>query len=132
MDERSAIREWAERECAYLDVVASWETLCEVYDQLRFTDPISDAVRIEEFRWVIAEVNKFLTRFKKKVVTCRTIEDAIDLVSESMSPQGTISLDQRRKVAYHKLRQRWLSMAGKQLTYMMEKADETEKEEPYA
>ena len=38
--EKSLLHDWVENETRALDVVASWETLCEVYNSLDFKDNI--------------------------------------------------------------------------------------------
>lgn len=129
--EEALVRDWAEVECRHLDVVASWETLCEVYDALRFSDPMTDATRTEEFRWIIAEVNKFLTRVKKKLDSCKTLEAALTVLEESLEVTGQVSLDARKKIAYHKLRQRWVLNAAMQVRSAIDAATD-KKEDPYA
>lgn len=110
-DEARWISNWAEAQCRHIDVVASWETLTEVYDQMRFNDPMSDEQRVIEYRWVIGEVNKFLTRQRKVLHSCKNFEAAIEKLQDAMIPEGKVKLDMRQQIVYHKLRQRWLTMA---------------------
>lgn len=118
-DEDAWISDWAEANCQHLDVVASWETLCEVYDTLKFSDPLSDAERLEEYKWIIAEVNKFMTRQRHSLLKCRTLEAAVKKLGDAMTPAGRVFLDTRQQIVYHKLRIRWLTMAISQMQMQM-------------
>lgn len=118
-DEDSWISDWAEANCRHLDVVASWETLCDVYATLKFEDPLTDMERLEEFKWIIAEVNKFLTRQRNTLRSCKTFEAAVEKLKDAMVPQGRVFLDTRKQIVYHKLRIRWLTMAISQMRSQM-------------
>lgn len=105
--EDDALHSWIDVETRALDVVASWETLCDVYRTLEFSDPLSDTVRLEEFKWIIKELNKHLTRMRKKLMTCATTDATRQVLLESFTPTGAVSIDNRRSLAYQKLRQTW-------------------------
>ena len=36
----TSMRDWVDEETRHIDVVASWESLCDTYDALRFTDQL--------------------------------------------------------------------------------------------
>lgn len=112
------LHDWIDAETRPLDVVASWESLCDAYRALEFSDPISDTVRLEEFKWIIKEMNKFLTRMRTKLMPCREIDDAIQALLESFTPTGKVTIEGRRSLAYQKLRQRWITQAINQLSQM--------------
>lgn len=105
---KSEINDWIMDETRGLDVVASWESLCDTYRVLEFVDPISDSVRLEEYKWIIREMNKHLTRSRKKLMTCQDIDSMIDLLTEMFTPTGEVKINGRRELAYQKLRQRWI------------------------
>lgn len=102
------LHKWIDEQTRPLDVVASWETLCDVYRTLEFTDPLSDTVRLEEFKWIIKEQNKSLTRMRGKLMSCKDIETTKTVLMQSFTPIGKINIDNRRSLAYQKLRQRWI------------------------
>lgn len=92
-----------------LDVVASWETLCGVYRILEFSDPLSDTVRLEEFKWIIKMMNSFLTKQRKKLLTCVDLESMMTVLQDSFTPEGKVNISGRRELAYQKLRQKWIT-----------------------
>ena len=58
----TSVRDWVEEETRHIDVVASWESLCDTYEALRFSDPMTDAERLDEFKWVVQQMNVFLSK----------------------------------------------------------------------
>lgn len=120
---KDALHDWVEEECRALDVVASWETLCDVYRTLEFNDPISDTLRMEEYKWIIGEMNKHLKRAKNKLLTCSTPEAMIAVLSDMYSATGT-SVTNRMDLTYHKLKQMWVSQMVAQLNNVIENMKE--------
>lgn len=114
------IQEWVDRETRHIDVVASWESLCDTYDALRFTDQLSDAERLEEYRWIVQQMNSFLTKMRTKLLTCKDIEAMLDLMETSFTPAGKVELSTRKSLVYQKLRQQWLRTQTTRLQMMQE------------
>lgn len=125
-NEKAALDSWIERETTPLDLVASWETLCSVYKFLEFTDLLSDAVRMEEFKWIIKEMNLFLTSMRKKLGTCTTFTDAMELCQENFIPKGKVKVEDRRTLAFQKFRQQWISQSINELTMINQQITEQE------
>lgn len=111
--EKSALHDWVEAETRQLDVVASWESLCNTYKTLEFADQISDAVRMGEFKWIIAEMNKHLARMRRKLLSCRNPEAMMEVLEKTFSPVTTIT--NRQELAYQKLKQIWITQMLAQL-----------------
>lgn len=108
--ESTVLADWAEQECRHLDLIASWETLTSVYETLGFTGPENDDMRLTEFKKVITELNKFLTRMKNGLANTKTVEGSVEfLASQANADMGTVN--NRQSVAYNKLKQRWVGMA---------------------
>lgn len=105
----STLHDWVDIETRSLDVVASWESLCDTYEALRFVDTISDVARLEEFKWIIKEMNKFLTRTRKTLLTCQDASSMIVVLQKDLTPTGAMNLDGRKNLVYQKLRQRWIT-----------------------
>lgn len=126
--EKSELHDWVEGECRALDVVASWETLCDVYRALEFSDTISDAIRMEEFKWIIAEMNKHLSRARKKLLTCTDPESMIEVLNQMFTTDTNVT--NRMSLTYHKLRQMWVSQMITRLNSIMERMKEEENGEP--
>lgn len=123
--EKSALHDWVEQETRALDVVASWETLCDVYHTLEFTDPLSDDMKMKEFQWIIAEMNKHLKRARNKLLTCSD-PNSMREVLEKMFVSTNASITNRMNLTYHKLRQMWVSQMIAMLDSMMEITKEEE------
>lgn len=111
----SSLLEWIEIETRPVDLVASWESLCDVYERLKFTDVISDNERLEEFKWIIHRMNTFLTKMKNQLIHCKNLDAAINLLKANMIPVGAVNLDSRQTLAYQKLRQQWIKVKLNQL-----------------
>ena len=102
------VREWVDAETTHIDVVASWESLCETYDALRLTDPLSDAERLEEYKWIVQQMNAFLTRIRTTLLSCKDLEAMTEVLGTSFTPTGKVELSTRRSLVYQKLRQQWV------------------------
>lgn len=124
--EKTLLHDWVEGETRQIDLVASWESLCETYRMLEFTDPITDAMRMEEFKWIVSEMNKHLTRARRTLLSCRD-RDAMEKVLSGMFSTAT-TVTCRRELAYHKLRQRWVSQMLARLDLVAETMEEKEDE----
>ena len=126
--EKDVLHDWVENETRALDVVASWETLCDVYRTLEFNDPLSDAMRMEEFKWIIAEMNKHLKRARTKLLNCTDPETMIEVL-RAMFTSTEAKVSNRMDLTYHKLRQMWVSQMIAQLKAMMESMTMEQEEE---
>lgn len=131
-NESSLIQSWADENTRQLDLTASWENLCETYETLRFSDPITDDVRLEEFKWIIKEMNKFLTRIRTKLMTCKNLEAAKTVLMDSFTPTGKVSIENRKSLTYHKLRQQWILMSVNQIEMIIQNMIQEEDLDGYA
>lgn len=125
--EKSSLNDWVDTETRHIDVVASWESMCSTYDALRFTDPLSDAVRLGEFKWIVHHMNAFLTKIRNKLMTCKDGDSMIEVLQASFTPTGKMELSERKALAYQKLKQQWVMSAITKLTMMSEEEIETER-----
>lgn len=113
------LHDWIDAQTVHLDVVASWETLCMTYDELRFIDQIPDATRLDEFKWIIKEMNKFLSRMRTKLMNCKDADAVRKALQDSFTPMGQVNLSDRQSLCYQKLRQSWIRSMLKNLEMMM-------------
>lgn len=120
------VQEWIEDETRHIDVVASWENLCDTYDTLRFSDPLSDAERLEEFKWIVQQMNSFLTKMKTKLLSCKNMEIMIEMLRENYNPAGKMELSARKTLVYQKLRQQWVRTEIAKLQTMLMEEEESE------
>ena len=116
---KSDLHDWVENETRALDVVASWETLCDVYHTLEFSDPLSDAMKMEEFQWIIKQMNAHLSRARKKLLTCTDPESMVEALTKMFTSTGS-TVTNRMDLTYHKLRQMWVSQMITKLNSMIE------------
>lgn len=124
----TSIKDWIDEETRHIDVVASWESLCDTYDTLRFTDHLSDAERLEEYKWIVQQMNSFLTKIRTKLLSCRNLEAMLEAMKASYIPAGKTDLSTRRSLVYQKLRQRWMGTMISQLTMMMEQQEKEDQD----
>ena len=115
-----SVRDWVEEETRHIDVVASWESLCDTYETLRFTDPLSDAERLDEFKWIVQQMNAFLTKVRSRLLTCKDQDAMMEVLGISMTPVGKVELGTRKALVYQKLKQQWLRTMMMRLQVMMQ------------
>ena len=118
------IHDWIDEETRHIDVVASWETMCDTYEALRFTDPLSDEERLEEFKWVIQRMNVFLSKIRTKLLSCKNRDAMMEVLGMSFVPAGKMDLTTRRALMYQKLKQQWIRSAMMRLQTMTEMEEE--------
>ncbi|WP_299315073.1 hypothetical protein [uncultured Halomonas sp.] len=109
--ETTILADWAEQECRHLDLIASWETLLTLYEVLGFMGPDNDEDRLAEFKQVIGELNKFLTRMKNGLKGTRDISDAIEFLAGHANTVDMNAVRTRATVAYNKMKQQWIAQS---------------------
>ena len=102
------LAEWADQECRHIDLIASWETLLSVYQVLGFSGPDTDDAKLTEFKQIITEMNRFLTRMRSGLVKSQTPDDAIEFLMSHVYATEMGSIKNRQNIAYNKLKQRWI------------------------
>jgi hypothetical protein len=115
-----SVRDWVEEETRHIDVVASWESLCDTYDALRFSDRLSDAERLDEYKWIVQQMNSFLSKVRTKLLSCKDLEAMEQLLTATFTPAGKMELGTRRALVYQKLRQQWIRTRLAMLAQMRE------------
>lgn len=104
------LTQWIMRETQHIDLVASWEELCQTYRSMEFVDAVNDQTRIEEFKWIVKEVNRFLTNIRKKLLSCQSIDSVKAVLHQNFVPEGKVKLETRRDLVFQKHKQRWIQM----------------------
>lgn len=128
LKEKRYLDAWVDRATRHIDLIASWERLVDIYNQLSFVDSLTDQVRIEEFGCVIRETNKFLSRMRKSLSEVRSIEDAIAVLTSSYYPGRNVTVDTRQAIAFQKLKQQWITQGVAELQAAIDMINETEDE----
>lgn len=124
--DKSSLHDWVDLETRHIDVIASWENLCSTYDALRFSDPLPDVDRLEEYKWITQNMNRFLTKMRNKLLTCINREAMIEVLHRSLNPTGKVELGTRQALAYQKLRQQWIMSAITKLNLMEQQNERTD------
>lgn len=127
--ESTVLAEWASRECTHLDLIASWETLMAAYEVLGFTGPDSDEERLSEFKTIIGELNKFLTRMRRGLESAKSVEDAIEFLVGHANTTDTHTIKTRPSIAYNKLKQQWIRQSVSVLEGAVSMVREGERDE---
>lgn len=129
---KDALHDLVERQTMQLDVVASWESLCSTYEAMKFTDELSDVARLEEFKWIIGQTNKFLTRIRSLLMASKNPEGMLKILEDSQFPSGKTNLTERKMVAYQKLKQMWIAATMKQIMDVAIMTKEKEEQDAYS
>lgn len=119
--------EWIDEECRHLDLVASWTTLVEQYQGCNFTDNITDQQRLMEFKQVIKETNKFLTRMKNALGKVADVDSAVEVLIKQFDSKDTENIVERWQLLYNMLKQSWIRTHIQQLQDMKQE----DREESY-
>lgn len=127
--ESMILASFTERECRHVDLVASWETLVDVYESLAFLGPDNDDVRLTEFKAIVTEMNKFLTRMRNGLSKTKDVEGAIEFLSGHANTADMNQVRSRPNIAYNKLKQRWIAQSISVLrSQMQDIAEEGERD----
>lgn len=127
--EASYLNHWIDESTRHIDLVASWERLVGIYNQLSFIDALTDQVRMEEFGDIVKEVNRFLTRMRKSLSTAKDIEAAIELMGESYCVGRNVVVNTRQAIAFQKLKQQWIAQGISELQAIMDNLNEEPEDE---
>ena len=126
---RSYLHDWVEEETRKLDVIASWESLCDTYRAMEFTNDIGDEARLSEFKWIIKEMNRHLARARTQLLSCESPEAMLEVLMNMLQRTDSGTLATRSDVVYQKLKQRWTTQMISKVTMMVE--NRMEEEESY-
>lgn len=118
--ETTFLNSWIDRSTQHIDMVASWERLVDIYGQLRFIDSLTDQDRMTEFGDIVREVNRFLSKMRKKLTTANDIDAAMMLLSDSYGVGRNVVINTRQGIAFQKLKQQWIAQGLAELQAAMD------------
>ena len=127
--ETTFLNGWIDRSTQHIDMVASWERLVDIYSQLKFIDSLTDQDRMTEFGDIVREINRFLSKMRKKLSTANDIEAAAMLLSESYGVGRNVVINTRQGIAFQKLKQQWIAQGIAELQAAMEMLAEEPEDE---
>ena len=108
MDEEIDFKQLILDEFKTPDQIGFWPLLMKKYSELGFTDPITDAQRIEEFNYIIEQTRKYVFREQKPIMAYEhdpvKMLAFVDELIEKAKEKGS----DRKTLVYHALRDDWL------------------------
>ena len=78
-----------------------------MYDILGFRDVITDAVRIDEYKYIAQQLRKYKFSKQDQVLSCDTVEEMFNVV-ENLIGNAAEYGDSRKEIVYNFLRDHWL------------------------
>ena len=73
-----------------------------------------------EFGDIVREVNRFLSKMRKKLSTANDIDAAMMLLSESYGVGRNVIINTRQGIAFQKLKQQWIAQSLAELQAAMD------------
>lgn len=131
--ETTFLNNWIDHSTQHIDMVASWERLVDIYSQLMFIDSLTDQDRMTEFGDIVREVNRFLSKMRKKLSTANDIDAAMMLLSDSYGVGRNVVINTRQGIAFQKLKQQWIAQGLAELQTAIDMlAEESEDDNEWA
>lgn len=111
------------------DFEGMWFIIKNQYDELGFTDPMTDQQKIDEYKWIVQQLRKFMFTKQDDVLSCDSLESMVACV-EKMIGNAEEYGDERKKVVYNFMRDHWLYELKDHLTMLLyELQEEVEEDE---
>lgn len=124
LTEEGILNRWIDEQTRHLDLVASWPKLCSTYEELGFSDDIDDETRVSEFKFVIGETNKMLSRMRRELASAQDVEAAILYLQDRYVKNSNAQVKDRKSVVYQAFKQSWMQTAIVQLMEINEQFQE--------
>lgn len=112
------------------DFQAMWFVLNNKYSSLGFHDDISDGIRIQEYKYIVQQLRKYMAS-KKDVILydCSSPEDMSDVINHLIG-NGSEYAEERKEIVYNFVRDDWLmELRGYVATFIFEHDDAEEEDE---
>jgi len=113
------------------DFESMWYLLSEQYTRLGFTDPLTDQQKIDEYKWIVQQLRKYMFSKQDAILSCNSIGEMIDAVDAMIGNSAEYG-EERKKVVYNFMRDHWLLEVRNYLSNMfidiMMEDEETEEE----
>lgn len=89
------------------DFQAMWYNLSNWYKNLGFTDELTDAQRIEEYKWIVQQLRKYMFSKQDDIMSCDSVDEMLEKVQALISKASEYG-DDRKTVVYNFMRDQWL------------------------
>lgn len=101
-----------------LTLLDSWATLLQAYEEMGFTDELTDDQRIKEFTEIVKLMNDWIAKVEK-VVTPHWPFNKDDGIKAFQAMNCKLKLDTRVKIVYAEFRDRWNDSAISRLEQIL-------------
>ena len=89
------------------DFQSMWFALNAKYEALSFQDNISDAERIQEYKYIVQQYRKFISGQHDAFMACISAEDMLMLIDSLLANAAEYGKE-RKEIAYNFMRDDWL------------------------
>lgn len=87
---------------------AMWFTLNEKYKSLDFKDSIADSVRIQEYKYIVQQLRKYMAKCKDDILyDCDNPEEMVEKIGYLLG-NGAEYGNERKEIVYNFVRDDWL------------------------
>lgn len=100
------------------DFEGMWFTLKSMYSDLGFTDDITDQQRIDEYKWIVQQLRKYMFSKQDEILACDNLTEMVAKVDDLIGKADEYG-DERKKVVYNFLRDHWLYELRNHLSNMI-------------
>lgn len=90
------------------DLMTYWPELLRRYKEMGFTDPLTDAQRIDEFIYIVEQIRKFVFTKEKTILSySHDLNKMLDVVDDLIAKSKEKS-PERKTLVYYAIRDEWL------------------------
>lgn len=100
------------------DFEAMWYMLKDQYKNLGFTDQMTDQQRVDEYKWIVQQLRKYMFSKQDGILDCDSVEDMVACVDKLIGTADEYGED-RKHVVYNFVRDHWLYELRNHLSNML-------------
>ena len=102
-----------------IPLLGYWDSIKFTYENMGFTDPMTDSQRIEEYSYISEQLHKFITKKHSELMKYRdALPNMYDAVGDVIKNLSETSKD-RKMLVYYMLRDNWLIQLRNAIYYTM-------------
>lgn len=100
------------------DFEAMWYVLKDQYDNLGFSDQMSDQQRVDEYKWIVQQLRKYMFSKQDDILGCDSVDEMVARVDDLIGRAEEYG-DDRKHVVYNFVRDHWLYELRNHLSNML-------------
>lgn len=105
------------------DFHGMWFIIKQNYEELGFSDPMTDQQKIDEYKWIVQQLRKYMFSKQDEIMACESIEDMIDFVDMLIGKADEYA-EERKKIVYNFIRDGWLYELRNYLSMLLYEAQD--------